>query len=183
MGLDMYLYASRYISGWSHRVEPEYQKLIDITQLTPCKDSPSFSVEATVGYWRKANAIHSWFVKNVQEGRDECQRAYISREKLGELRATCHKVLDSVEMVEGKVNEGQTLYPDGRVEEHERDGNVVAQVGIASAILPTQEGFFFGKTSYDEDYLQDINDTIRIIDHVLNDPHMQDCEFYYRSSW
>ena len=25
-----------------------------------------------VGYWRKANAIHGWFVRNVQNGKDDC---------------------------------------------------------------------------------------------------------------
>lgn len=26
-----------------------------------------------VAYWRKFNALHNWFVKNVQDGVDECQ--------------------------------------------------------------------------------------------------------------
>lgn len=25
-----------------------------------------------VGYWRKANAIHKWFVDNIQDGEDDC---------------------------------------------------------------------------------------------------------------
>ena len=39
-------------------------------------------------YWRKANAIHGWFVAKVQDGIDECQRAEVTREKLFELRKT-----------------------------------------------------------------------------------------------
>lgn len=51
------------------------------------------SIIEEVGYWRKANAIHKWFVDNVQSGVDECQRGYVSREQLKELRDTCAAVL------------------------------------------------------------------------------------------
>jgi hypothetical protein len=47
-----------------------------------------------VAYWRKANAIHAWFVKNVQEGRDECQESYVSREQLEELVEVCKQVIE-----------------------------------------------------------------------------------------
>lgn len=28
-----------------------------------------------VAYWRKFNALHNWFVKNIQDGVDECQKS------------------------------------------------------------------------------------------------------------
>jgi hypothetical protein len=37
-------------------------------------------------YWRKANQIHAWFVKNCQEGEDDCGHYYVGREQLQELR-------------------------------------------------------------------------------------------------
>ena len=43
-------------------------------------------IEFPIGYWRKANAIHKWFVDNVQEGTDNCGNYYVSREQLSELR-------------------------------------------------------------------------------------------------
>ena len=46
-----------------------------------------------VGYWRKANHIHAWFVDNVQDGVDECQTSYVPPEKLQELLALCRQVL------------------------------------------------------------------------------------------
>ena len=58
----------------------------------------TITVEA--GYWRKSNQIHNWFVQNVQDGVDECQEAYVSREQLKELRDTCQKVLDNHELAE-----------------------------------------------------------------------------------
>ena len=38
-----------------------------------------------VGYWRKFNALHNWFVDNVQDGIDECQETYVDYEKILEL--------------------------------------------------------------------------------------------------
>ena len=50
----------------------------------------------------------------------------------------------------------------------------------ASGILPTQPGFFFGGTDYDEYYMQDIDDTIKIIEEALKD---EAGDYYYQSSW
>jgi len=44
-------------------------------------------------YWRKANQIHSWFVKNVQDGVDECREHRVSVEQLKELLGTCQMAL------------------------------------------------------------------------------------------
>jgi hypothetical protein len=46
-------------------------------------------------YWRKANAIHGWFVEKCQGGRDECQETYVPREKLVELRDLCKSIIDN----------------------------------------------------------------------------------------
>lgn len=42
-------------------------------------------------YWRKANAIHAWFVDEVQGGVDECQEAIVHPEKLLQLRELAAK--------------------------------------------------------------------------------------------
>lgn len=184
MGLDMYLSVRMYVGGWKHSSPAEkakFEKLVEAAGIRPIQDSPSFYVEATVGYWRKANAIHAWFVKNVQGGRDECQSSYVSREQLGELRAACKQVLDTVETVPGTLKNGSTHYPDGRVEQHTTPGEVIAQAGVAAAVLPTQSGFFFGSTDYDQYYLDDLRDTVAIIDRALDLPDSFD--FIYRASW
>lgn len=46
-----------------------------------------------VGYWRKANQIHNWFVNNIQNGEDECGEYDVPYEKLLELRGLCYDVL------------------------------------------------------------------------------------------
>lgn len=42
-----------------------------------------------VGYWRKANAIHGWFVDTVQNGVDDCGKYEVTYEQLVELSAKC----------------------------------------------------------------------------------------------
>jgi len=50
------------------------------------------------GYWRKANAIHGWFVDNVQDGNDDCKEYYVPREKLKELFGLVTLVLENPKM-------------------------------------------------------------------------------------
>lgn len=152
MGLDMYLSAKQYVGGWNYSKEPErkiYNQLKRMFDVTPDDRSPHFNIEACVGYWRKANHIHAWFVQNCQKGRDECQDAYVSREKLGELLNLCEEILA---------------------------GNIKPEEG-----LPTQSGFFFGGTDYDEGYRGDLKNTVEIIKKALAMPN--DWEFQYQASW
>ena len=65
------------------QVMPELPKHMRIKEVT---------IEAM--YWRKANAIHKWFVDNVQGGRDECQETEVSLEQLEKLLDTIELVLD-----------------------------------------------------------------------------------------
>lgn len=52
---------------------------------------PSLSIE--IGYWRKANHIHKWFVDNVQNGIDDCNDYEVSEEQLLKLKENCEAVL------------------------------------------------------------------------------------------
>jgi hypothetical protein len=100
MGLDMYLTAKKYL--WSDSDKEISQKMGEIVGISSDPERrfagsslmvKEISVDAM--YWRKANAIHGWFVDNCQGGRDECQETYIPREKLVELRDLCKAVLDN----------------------------------------------------------------------------------------
>ena len=48
-----------------------------------------------VGYWRKANAIHKWFVDNIQDGNDDCGDYEVSKEQLEELLRVCKLVKEN----------------------------------------------------------------------------------------
>lgn len=71
MGLDMFLYS--------------YQD----TEKKAYKDR-DYWIE-----WRKANAIHQWFVTEIQGGIDEGDEYPVPREKLVELLDLCKGVYDS----------------------------------------------------------------------------------------
>ena len=54
---------------------------------------------------------------------------------------------------------------------------------LASVLLSTQGGFFFGDTTYDEWYFQGIRDTIDQIYQILNTTDFEKEMVYYISSW
>lgn len=96
MGLDMYLSGKKYLSPYSNQDDAAVIEELN-EKFFPSKDGNSFVVKevtAELAYWRKANAIHSWFVKNCQDGVDECQEAYVSRDHLRELRSVVDAVLE-----------------------------------------------------------------------------------------
>lgn len=155
MGLDMYLYANKYISKAEWRGEEASKQFDEIVKIMQAdefirKDLPSGSVNFQVAYWRKANQIHKWFVDNVQDGEDNCREYSVDREQLQKLLDTCHKVK--------------------------------ADASLADEYLPPSEGFFFGSNAIDEWYWQDIDSTIEMLtDTLAHTP--EDYGFTYQSSW
>ena len=99
MGLDMYLTAKKYL--WSDAdkelsakineaigVEPDFEKRFNGSSLV----AKEISLDAM--YWRKANAIHGWFVNVVQDGEDNCKEYEVDREQLETLRDLCKDILE-----------------------------------------------------------------------------------------
>jgi hypothetical protein len=156
MGLDMYLDKRTYVKHWEHKGDDNYE-------VTVTKHNTPFSiinpkrvkwVIEEVGYWRKANHIHKWFVDNVQDGVDDCGEYCVSDKKLKELLEVCKTVLEDNSK--------------------------------ASELLPTQSGFFFGATQYDEYYIRDIQDTVKILEDLFTEYDEYGYlggDIYYQSSW
>lgn len=160
MGLDMYLEARRFVSGYSHSAPDEqhtFTEILDAVGMTGMTDSPHITVSVNVAYWRKANHIHDWFVKHVQDGEDDCKSYYVSREKLMQLSDICSRVITA-----------------GTPE-------------VAKELLPTTDGFFFGETEYDEYYFEQTNWTAKRLAEILTKiPEgrgLSSYDFYYQSSW
>ena len=95
MGLDMYLNAERYLWGHDEGDKQISENIGQLIGLPADRKVKTIAVEA--GYWRKANQIHHWFVQNVQDGEDDCRSAYVSQEKLTELRELCQRAIDNPE--------------------------------------------------------------------------------------
>ena len=97
MGLDMYLSVRKYASEYSGDI-PKYdiEEAIRLFGFDPSEIGSGYAsaeLKLTAIYWRKANAIHNWFVKNVQDGTDDCGSYSVSTDKLLELQSDCEVVL------------------------------------------------------------------------------------------
>ncbi len=103
MGLDQALWAHKPIHpvefeplSQSNAPNPKYQQLID---LTNCQDDLLtgygwFDVAIPVMEWRKVNSIHAWFVKHVQNDRDDCGYYEVSPPQLQLLCTTIEEAIE-----------------------------------------------------------------------------------------
>lgn len=195
MGLDMYLNKKTYVGNEYRKPEqmltvtmPENQEdaLFPVTQ--PIKNERISEITERVGYWRKANQIHAWFVNNIQGGNDDCGDYPVSEEKLTELLNICKEIKDKCKLTNGKIRNGQIATPEtkGKFIDIIEDGALMTNSHIAANLLPSASGFFFGSTDYDQYYMQDIEDTIKIIEDLFNERGNDEYlsgEIYYHSSW
>lgn len=179
MGLDMYLTKKRYVKNWEHDKNNKWTVTVKHNGKEVKDKTPVKYIEYEAGYWRKANAIHKWFVDNVQDGEDDCKDYWVSTEQLEELLKLCKEVVAKAKVVKGKVQNGSRGTANGW-EPIMEDGEYIENAEEIAAILPTTSGFFYGSTDYDQWYLRDIKDTVEMLETALQD---KDCDYYYSSSW
>lgn len=148
MGLDMYFKAERYVYSY----EEDNTLSQDVARNFPeCDGLRTTEVVVMVQQWRKANAIHKWFVDNVQNGEDDCGKYSVSMEHIKKLWGTCVAVLE--------------------------------EKTLAVELLPTENGFFFGSTDYDDWYWEDVSATKVMCERILNNASWNNWEFSYQASW
>ena len=182
MGLDMYLEGSFSKRAYVQPTDQDYadmregkevtleksQALIDALESTGLQNAPIEHQYNHLTYvfpiitWRKANQIHKWFVETCQEGNDNCQRHYVSREHLEELL----EIINTILAVKTPA----------------------ARETKAKELLPTESGFFFGTEEYDDWYYKDLEDTKKTLEKVFEyekNAESGKCfdSFYYQSSW
>lgn len=113
---------------------------------------PEWEIITESFYWRKENAIHKWFVDNIQDGVDDCGSYPVSYQQLQDFIAALDKVLENK--------------------------------GNAANIMPTQGGFFFGGTEYDEWYYDGLKRTRKAFNRILKSKSFfSNWESFYWSSW
>ena len=129
-------------------------------------DYTYYIISEEVGYWRKCNAIHNWFVNHVQDGIDDCKYHHeVTKEILEKLYDDCLTVLEKSKLVSRKHK------------------NVIKDKTVAKSILPTQDGFFFGSTDYDEWYIDGLKHTVDVIRDIIDTTNFETQMIYYHSSW
>jgi hypothetical protein len=152
MGLDMYLTKRSYVYGKeAFPVNQEIKAFDTIVRTERIK-----YIEEEVCYWRKANAIHKWFVQNVQGGEDNCGRYLVSEDSFRALIETIEKILNTPQKSK--------------------------RIDLAAIHLPVTSGFFFGSTEYDKYYIEDLQFTLEKFKEILKESE-DFPELYYESSW
>lgn len=175
MGLDMYLDAHKYIGGKFRKIKEPYltvskntyygdtEKQEDFSEffVVPTKDIKFITYE--IGYWRKANWIHKWFVDNVQHGVDDCHQYCVSDNDIEKLKGICEWLLKN---------------------KNRKD---------ALNFLPPYPGFFFGynnpeelsqkeQKEFWEYYWSTLEDTVKFLEKAL-DLYEKGYDITYSSSW
>ena len=103
MGLDMYLYKKHYVKNWDWMADHEKHTISlkkGKKKLDHIKPDRVCSVVEEVMYWRKFNALHKWFVDNVQEGVDDCKESFVDESDLKMLLETLTYVLENKDSAE-----------------------------------------------------------------------------------
>lgn len=102
MGLDSYLWKKTSVEHWENGKSKRYdvQVTSDGNPVEHIQSQRVHSVVEEVGYWRKANHIHNWFVQNIQKGVDNCGSYYVDNSQLEELLDVCKKVVDNPSLAE-----------------------------------------------------------------------------------
>lgn len=206
MGLDMYLHKKvyRYL-----KKDGTYSNDINDCKFDDYGRSNGVYISTTVGYWRKSNQIHEWFVDNVQNGNDDCGEYHVDFEQLKELRDLCMTLL--------KTLDGQTItVPKKDIEEYKKTCKQVTKLPTKDVkfsvknlkkvslcgfhvltakqaqpfkdSLPCTDGFFFGSTKYNGWYIMDIIKTYLMLDEVIKVYEKEKkgkkfADFYYQASW
>ena len=163
MGLDMYFYARKTtyksFSKWGNPEranEVNYpEDLKTFSDYIYDRNFKSVQIETRyqIGYFRKFNALHSYIVKTFADGIDNCQDIILYKEDVEQIK----KVLDDV--LEANTEEK------------------------AKELLPTQSGFFFGGTDYDEFYFEDVKVAADLMQNLLDNFDFEKYQLIYEASW
>ena len=191
MGLDMFLWRMKKQKGKTFNEVLELKRKFDNEEITKEQLRPYIfhtkleninyeydSLFKEVYYWRKANAIHQWFVDNIQNGNDDCEDYRVTQKDLQILIDTLKEVYNSLcnkEMITKKVQDGSIEYEIKVFKEEDLE--------IAKQLLPTQEGFFFGGIEYDEYYFEQIKDTLNDLQIINECFDFENNYLIYGSSW
>jgi hypothetical protein len=163
MGLDMYLSCKVYLSEYDERKEVkeaiEQTKSIASSFGFPSSWIPQEIVFEAI-YWRKANAIHNWFVQNIQGCVDDCGSYDVSPSDIKELLKVINNILN--------------------------EDSKKKQIELINELLPPTSGFFFDSTEVDEYYFDDLNYTKEGLEKLLElyGSDAKRCwSLEYQSSW
>ena len=186
MGLDMYLYASKYESrmeGRNKQEEVENFYPEDLKKIGKEIFKSNFMSKITryqIGYWRKFNALQGYFTRMVEDDHELLHGIYVSEDDIKELIKTMEKVKKAlkecptrtIKICNGWAN-GEKTYIDVKVYECE----------VAEELLPPSSGFCYGSEYIDDYYVEDLNYAIKLFKKALKLSQDLDYDIIYEASW
>lgn len=177
MGLDMYLYRKTYVQSFDAEKKDIVTQVKVVDKQNKYGINPDKVVYITeeVGYWRKANQIHNFFIKQTGK-EDNCEPIRIPIGILRNLYERCKAILKD------NTQEKEEIYQDLKGEEKVRTVKVLKDDTKAKELLPTCDGPFFGSMAYGEWYVEDLERTIEILEPLINSEDGWS-EFIYEASW
>ena len=189
MGLDMQLYRKRYTKNWSYLGSRFEVRLKKDGGNVPLKNPVAVTEELMV--WRKANAIHNFFVNECYFSDETDSSPVMMRalpDDLRELKRRADKILETVKLVEGKIKNGFTLTEKGEKLDMWIDGEHIADeahLKLCRELLPTVDGYFFGSQEYDQFYVEDLQDTQDMLSELMADTEWDtaDYDYEYHADW
>lgn len=149
MGLDMFFSAKKCPDN---KIRTEVKKVAKGF----CDQWEVQEIVYDVAYWRKANAIHDWFVENVQDGEDDCRECHVPHSKIVDLYDIICEVLKNRERA-------SELLP--------------TTSGFFFGSTEYDEWYFDG-LEYTKNVFEPIVEAIKAEDMMI-----YDFAFYYSSSW
>ena len=107
MGLDMYFEGTFSTRAFTERkfddrrnaeIDPDFETTLESIGFENAPIEITnwnyYSINLPIAYWRKVSCIHNWFVENVQDADDNCERTYVSDEDIKELVEEIDNILD-----------------------------------------------------------------------------------------
>ncbi|MCR2833499.1 hypothetical protein [Parerythrobacter lacustris] len=119
------------------------------------------TVEERVMEWTGASHIHAWFVKNVQNGKDDSSFYPVSTGKLEELLSVCERVLSASYLVPEKMFAKRIdAWPRPTQDDLRNPRKVLKSIDTAHKFLPIpRTGYSDADADYDEVYLNAVEET------------------------
>ena len=158
MGLDMYLRASEYVYRHNFNrqtdedtINPIFNEIVSRLELEDVIDKNGFAgitIDVPMGYWRKSNMIHHWFVNNLADGVDECQPITVRREDLEQLKEVCINVIAVPEMAEELLPTGSGFFFGSTDYDEYYFGDLNDTLGILTRCLESKFDYFEYQASW-----------------------------------
>ena len=141
----------------------EYKSLIN--KLDEMVDELNYNREKVM-YWRKANMIHGWFLKNGKWVENNVITDIFKGSILDKLISDIEKVIS---LIEDNYNVNNVFLVE------EKDSLYKEIVNL----LPPTSGYFFGSTDIDNNYYKILKHTLKDLKNKYN----PEDNYYYHASW